>query len=47
MQKHLTPEKELLAIINTLKMFWTTLLGNKTIVKTDALNFLGKNYLSA
>ena len=42
-----TPEKELLAIIDTLKTFRTTLLGNEIIVNTDALNLLRKKYLSA
>ena len=35
-----TPEKELLGIIDILKTFRTTLLGNKIIVNTDTLNLL-------
>ena len=46
-QQYSTPEKETLAIVDMLKTFRTTLLGNKIIVNTDALNLLGKKTSSS
>lgn len=39
-------EKEVLSIIDMLKIYSTILIGNEIHVNTDALNLLGKNKLS-
>ena len=44
-EKYSTPEKGALSIIDILKTFSSTLLGNKIYVNTDSLNLLGKNKL--
>ena len=46
-EKYTTPEKEALSIVDILKTFSTTLLGNKIFINTDSLNLLGKNKLSS
>ena len=46
-ENYSTPEKEALCIVDMLKTFSTTLMGNEIHANTDALNLLGKNKLSS
>ena len=46
-ENYSTPEKEALSIVDMLKTYSPTLMGNKIFVNTDSLNLLGKNKISS